>query len=162
MANNSMEALVKHSWVLVVSLEVLVPVSPGQDLAMPARPRLLTSTKRTMALVSAGVVEDRSKADLDKVNPKVRVPDKEIKAVLKPKDTTGRIASAEEESVVQELVVASVDRSKITITSKEDPKVTLGTLKAGMMAASIPTRGNRDTGNEFRAWGNRLRVSLIS
>lgn len=156
MASNSMEALVKDSWVLVVSLEALVVVSQGQDLVMRARPRLLTSTRRITALVLVEDVEDRYKVGPDKASHKVKVLDKEIKADLKLKDIMLGIALVEV-SVVLELVLASVHRSKIPITNKAVLKVTLGTLKAEMMAAFIPTRGNRDIGNkQVLGLGNQL------
>lgn len=142
-----MEALVKDSWVLVVSPEVLVVLSQGQDPVMRAPLRLLTSTRRITALVLVEGVEDRYKVDLDKANHKVKVLDKEIKVDLKVKDTMEVIVSVEV-LVVLESVPALVRHNKILTISKEDLKVTSGTLKAGMMVASTPTRGSRDTGSK--------------
>lgn len=100
-------------------------------------------------------MEDLSKVDPDKVSHKVKVLDKEIKAGLKLKDTMLGIVSVEVLAVL-ELVAASVHHNKTLTTNKAVLKVTLGTLKAVTMVVSIPTRGNRDTGNkQMLDWGNQ-------
>jgi len=104
-ASNFMVGLAKDSWASLVSLEALLAVSQGRDLVMRTRPRLLTSTRRITALVLVEDEEGLSKVGPDKVNHKVKVPDKEIKVDLKVKVTMLGIASVEV-LAVPELVVA--------------------------------------------------------